>query len=133
LKKYIVLICTGLVVSGCVPVGFWVKEGVRLSDHQRTQTGCEVKAAQDVPTNTQVGWAPYVGVYSADQNANLRQRVIAQCMGDNGYQLVELPQCSGTLTSEVRSGKRPPKERMHVSPQSCWVSMPDGSFAMVTP
>lgn len=126
-------VAIAVLLAGCVPASFWIKDGVSLARYQRDQTGCEVTGTQQVPTNTQFGWAPYTGIYSADTNTALRQRVIAQCMTDRGYRRVELPACPGDTASAVRSGDLPRRPSMKITSESCHVAMMDGSYRLYTP
>lgn len=126
MKKTGTLLATLALLAGCVPTQYWVKNGVTLAQYQREQTQCEVTGAQSVPTNTQVGWAPYVGIYSADTNSGLRDRVIAQCMTDKGYQYVELPTCGSDIAAKFRSGEITAREKMLVTPQTCVISTGNG-------
>ncbi len=75
-----------VLVSGCVPSEFYVKQGVTYDRYERDGVACATAATQAVPTNTQVTWAPYVGIYSVDTNAPLRDKNMEICMRDRGYQ-----------------------------------------------
>jgi hypothetical protein len=84
-KRATLLFTLALSLTGCVTNEFYVKNGVTLDMYERDGVGCATTATQAVPTNTQIGWAPYVGIYSADTNAPLRDKNMEICMRDRGY------------------------------------------------
>lgn len=127
------LIVLALVLQGCVPTEIWLREGISGADRNRIVTNCQVKATQNVPTNTQVGWAPYVGIYSADTNTNLRAQVITQCYADKGLRRVELPICSAEISNAIRKTRPTGHKRIRVTEQTCYVQMYDGSQYIYTP
>lgn len=131
MKKWMVVLA--LALPGCVPTEIWLREGITVADRSRIVTNCQVAATQNVPTNTQVGWAPYVGIYSADTNATLRNRVITQCFADKGLRRVELPVCSAEVSSAIRAKRPSGRERIKVTENTCYVQMLDGSQYIYNP
>ena len=119
-----------LLIAGCVDQEFFVRQNVTYDRYERDFVGCATRATQEVPTNTQVGWMPYVGVYSADTNAALRGKNFELCMRDRGYQKVKVPYCEGNkLKAATAQAKRPQGRgrKMTINKASCWVGKPDGS------
>ncbi len=110
------LSCLLSLLAGCAPLSIYHKEGTSVSRMQSDLLSCEVAAAQDVPIATELRREPpyYVPgdrvcysngkcylrggyyipgrVYTVDANRGLRSRVQAQCMADQGYSPVTLPQ-----------------------------------------
>lgn len=123
-------------LSGCVSSEFYVKQGVSADRYERDGVGCATAAAQAVPTNTQVAWAPYVGIYSVDTNNVLRDKNMEICMRDRGYQRVPVPYCAGTdVTKATEMSKRPrdPNKMMHVTADSCYILDGKGAPFLYTP
>lgn len=119
-----------LLVGGCVDQEFFVRQNVTYDRYERDFVGCATRATQEVPTNTQVGWMPYVGVYSADTNAALRGKNFELCMRDRGYQKVKMPYCQGEKLKAATAQAKAPQNRqrkMKVTSASCWVGKADGS------
>lgn len=130
------LIVVAIALSGCVPQEFFVKNNVTYDRYERDSLACATKVTQQVPTNTQVGWAPYVGVYSSDTNAPLRAANFELCMRDKGYQKVQVPMCSGDQTAALATGfgsdaRR--AQRMKVKSNSCFVMNSKGEQLLYTP
>lgn len=117
-------------VSGCVEQQVFVKQDVTYDRYERDFVGCSTKATQAVATNTQVGWAPYVGIYSYDTNTALRVKNLELCMRDLGYQQVVMPFCAGDRQTRAMAEARQPQDRnrrMTIQPNSCYVNRPDGT------
>ena len=135
MHRGIALICC-LGLSACVTQEYFVKQNVTYDQYERDFVGCATKASQDVPTNTQVGWAPYVGIYSQDTNAALRQKNFGLCMRDMGYQSVPLNFCSGDAATQARKAaslRQNRENRMKITSQTCYVTKADGSPFLYTP
>ena len=131
-----VLILVSFLLTGCVSNEFFVKQGVTFDKYERDSVGCATTATQAVPTNTQVGWAPYVGLYSVDTNSALRSKNLEICMRDRGYQKVAIPYCSGDAMKAATERAKQPQDRtrrMKITANSCYVLGPDGSPALYTP
>jgi hypothetical protein len=117
-------------VAGCVDQDFFVRQNVTYDKYERDSVSCATRATQQVPTNTQVGWAPYVGVYSTDVNAALRAKNLEICMRDKGYQKVKIPFCQGERLKAATAASKSPQirsKRMKINKTSCWLNRPDGS------
>jgi hypothetical protein len=125
-----------LLLSGCVPNEFYVQQGVTLDRYERDGVGCATLATQAVPTNTQVTWAPYVGIYSVDTNSPLRDKNMEICMRDKGYQRIAIPYCTGDALSAGTAMAKQPSDRtrqMRISSASCYVIARDGAPFLYTP
>jgi hypothetical protein len=123
-------------LSGCVTSEFYVKQGVTLDRYQRDTVGCATSATQAVPTNTQVSWAPYVGIYSVDTNEGLRGQNLEICMRDRGYQKVAIPYCAGDALASATESSKTPQDRnrkMIISQSSCYVFDAAGNPYLFTP
>ena len=119
-----------LAVSGCVSQDFWVRNSVTYDKYERDFVGCQTLATQAVPTNTQVGWVPYGGVYSVDTNSPLRLKNFEICMRDRGYSQQPIPYCSGDALTAADAQARLPVDRnrrMKISANSCYTFGPDGT------
>lgn len=150
------LITLGLatfVLAACGPLGIYHKPGAQVSTMNRALTNCEVEALAKVPVDRRVERDPVrivprrvcdsdgncnviydrVGgeVRSYDNNAELRQRVLGQCMADGGYRYVELPACPQAVKRAV------PQAATTIMPQltsnSCSIRNSDGTWQIVTP
>jgi hypothetical protein len=120
-KRATLLFTLALSLTGCVTNEFYVKNGVTLDMYERDGVGCATTATQAVPTNTQIGWAPYVGIYSADTNAPLRDKNMEICMRDRGYQKIPVPYCAGEKLKEATAAVQTtpdPNTRMRISKNS---------------
>lgn len=120
--KRLAIVCS-IVLSGCeVPPSEYIfKPNATVAQKDKDDFNCDLRAAQAVPSNMQVGITPtyttplttscyggsnsvnctttggqvYGGdVYSYDANSSLRSEYWAQCMIDKGYSGVDLPTCS---------------------------------------
>ena len=135
-KSLIIAFSVGVSVSGCVSNEFFVKQGVTFDRYERDSVSCATQATQSVPTNTQVGWAPYVGLYSVDTNEGLRGKNLEICMRDRGYQKVAIPYCAGPSLKAATEKAKLPQDRnkkMRITKDSCYVFGADGTPALHTP
>lgn len=142
-----------LLLIGCTPFGLYHKAGVPVAEMQRARLGCEVSAVQSAPVANQIRRTPpryiparrhcnaagncyYRGgywidgdIYTVDVNAGLRNRVERQCMADQGFVYITLPNCASGVASQVpvrATTVLPP-----VGPQSCVIRNPDGTWQIV--
>lgn len=125
-----------LCLTGCVDREFFVRQNVTYDKYERDYVECGTQATQQVPTNTQVGWAPYVGIYSVDTNTELRMRNFEICMRDRGYSEVTLPYCQNEALQSAQSEMALPQDRsrrMRIVPGSCYVLKADGSPYLYSP
>ena len=128
-QKFSTLLLFSIVLSGCVDQEFYVRQGVSLDLYQRDTVSCATTATQAVPTNTQMGWAPYVGVYSVDTNVALRTANLDICLRDRGYQKVTIPYCAdGNLQAATAAAALPndPSRRMNIRADSCYINTVSG-------
>ena len=101
------------VLAGCAPLDTYYKPGATVANMQRTTTECAVSALEKVPPSTQLvrdppqfvpphqrcnsqgqchvtpGYFVPGAVYEIDPNAQLRRRVVGQCMADAGFDPVQ--------------------------------------------
>lgn len=134
--KKIILLFPLILTTGCVDQSFFVKQNISYDQYERQYVGCATKATQNVPTNTQVAWAPYVGIYSTDTNAALRQKNFDICMRDGGYQEVTLPYCTGDALKQAQAQASEPKNlkrKMKINSGSCYISTGSGQPYLYTP
>ena len=134
--KRLALVALSVSLSGCVANDIYVKQGVTMDRYERDGVGCATEATQAVPTNTQVGWAPYVGIYSADTNLPLREKNMEICMRDRGYQKVSLPYCSGAALKAATAEAKLPRsstKTMRVGTGSCYIMDAKGQAYLYTP
>lgn len=123
------LLPAAIFLSGCIDQSFFVKQNVTYDRYERDYIGCATTATQNVPTNTQVGWAPYVGIYSADTNSALRLKNFELCMRDKGYQQRSLPYCQNEkaqLARDLMNAPRDRTRRMKITSQSCYITQTNG-------
>ncbi|NCO21791.1 MAG: hypothetical protein GW905_07270 [Rhodobacterales bacterium] len=142
------------VLAGCAPYSGYYKAGQTVARLNTDQTACEVKGAQDVPPNTQLRRTPVElipareicdrhgkcsviparieggEVYSYDANADLRARVVAQCMADKGYEKVSIPPCPDSVAKVAAS--RAPGVLPPLGPNICVAQGADGGLIFVT-
>jgi hypothetical protein len=125
-----------MVLSGCVTTEMFVKQGVTMDRYERDTVGCATKVTQAVPTNTQVAWAPYVGIYSVDTNSGLRSANLDICMRDKGYQKRPVPYCQGDIMKDATAAAAMPpdsKRRLNITADTCYVNRADGRQFIYTP
>ena len=145
--------CLLSVLAGCAPLSIYHKEGTSVSRMQSDLLSCEVAAAQDVPIATELRREPpyYVPgdrvcysngkcylrggyyipgrVYTVDANRGLRSRVQTQCMADQGYSPVTLPQCSNAVARQVPPGVT--KTLPALAEKNCVIRNDDGTWQIV--
>ena len=150
---WILLGLTTLALAACTPVSTFYREGASVNRLIADDTDCAVVAIAKAPVSNQVRRAPprYVSggtscdangtcvtrpgyfvpgeVFTVDVNAPLRSRVKSQCMFGRGYQLIDLPPCSGSVASSASPFSRLPP----LTEQSCAVRARDGTALAVTP
>ena len=105
------------------PEPMFVKEGVSFRQYQRDTISCLTSSAQAVPANTQLGWQPYVGLYTADTNAQLRDAASDLCLREKGYSKVTLPLCESDIRMNGVYGPQTetdPNKKLHIGPGSCY-------------
>ncbi|MFK7870418.1 MAG: hypothetical protein AB8B58_14415 [Roseobacter sp.] len=149
------LCLTGLLLFmiACSPVRLYHKAGVPVAQMERAELACRIDAVESAPVANQIrqGPARYVParrycnsagacqirggyfvegeIYSVDVNAGLRREIERQCMADQGFTYIELPQCSSGVSSAVPAAATevlPP-----VSAQSCVIRNADGTYQIV--
>ncbi|MGR3511071.1 MAG: hypothetical protein ACU0FF_17420 [Sulfitobacter sp.] len=142
------------VLAGCAPLDTYYKPGATVANMQRTTTECAVSALEKVPPSTQLvrdppqfvpphqrcnshgqchvtpGYFVPGAVYEIDPNAQLRRRVVGQCMADAGFDPVSIPACPSSVAraAPVMSTTTLPA----LNAKSCAIRNRDGSFQIVT-
>lgn len=152
-KRILAVVFAAALLVGCMPLDTYYKAGASVSRMERDRTTCEVRALRDAPVATQIRraapifvpperycdsngnctvyggyWEPGP-IYTVDVNADLRERVQAQCMMDRGYVEVSLPPCSQQVA------KATPPARTTVFPKltetACVIRNSDKSWQIV--
>lgn len=114
-----------VLLGGCAPLGVYYKAGAPVAAADRALLECRVDAANTVPVQqvTRVIPGPRMPprrvcdsegnctmvpghymppeIVSEDANARLRKQVVTQCMADQGYQFVRIPNCSAGISQAV--------------------------------
>lgn len=129
LCKSVVATISAVSLTACAgPEPMYVKEGVTYLQYQRDTVSCLTQAAQAVPSNTQLSWKPYVGLYTADTNEPLKVANADLCLREKGYSKVTVPLCDQAVRTQGMYGPQTdtdPNKRMHVGPGSCYYIGPD--------
>jgi hypothetical protein len=153
MKRIAFSIAALLALSACdTGLSFYYKPGQSVSRLQTDHTNCEVQALRDAPVANEIrqsapiyfpgrsycdasgcwsGPGYWAGghVYTVDTNRGLRQRVLAQCMAQKGYQPVDLPACSPAVRSAVA-----PKQTTVIpklTESSCAIRLDGGGWQIV--
>lgn len=133
LKKCVLLSVTSMVIlSGCVPTTAWYKGSASQKRANSQLTECQVNATKDVPTSIEkkvtggvlIGYIYIPTTSDVDTNDQLRNKVVAQCMTNKGYQPVELPVCPGNVVMPDMN------KRVTISSKSCFKQLSGGYFAI---
>ncbi len=121
-------LCVMCILAACQPLRTYYAEGVSVATLDRDNTTCDVAALKAAPVANVVRQGPprfirhricnayghcrYSGgywvpgeIYTVDVNADLRARVKAQCMGDRGYDFVEIPACPPAVANAAPPGE----------------------------
>ena len=142
-------------VAGCTPLGLFYKAGTPVARADRDLLNCRVLAASKVPVrqvtrvipgprlpprqicdaagvcHTVPGrWLP-PEVFTEDANDGLRREVVAQCMGDQGYEYVRIPHCPAGIANAVTPAQT--TVMPHLKENSCVVRGQGGVWQIVTP
>ncbi len=143
-----------LTLAACGPLSIFYKPGASVARLQNDQTRCEVSALKDAPVANQIRQRPPIyipgnrvcsssgscyytpgywidgGVYTVDVNADLRGRVLTQCMANKGYRPVEIPPCPSSVASQVPVAQT--QKLPTLTERSCAIKNQDGSWQIVT-
>jgi len=143
-----------VLLGGCAPLGVFYKPGAPVAVVDRALLDCRVEAAQKVPVRqvTRVipgafmpprrvcdnkgncrllpGFRDPPSYVTEDANTGLRKDVVTQCMADQGYQYVRIPNCSAGISQAVTPKQTTIYPRLHES--SCVVRK-SGVWQIVTP
>tara|TARA_R110002124_G_C8718378_1_gene495510 strand:- start:194 stop:667 length:474 start_codon:yes stop_codon:yes gene_type:complete len=142
------------VLAGCTPLDTYYKPGATVANMQRTTTECAVSALEKVPPSTQLvrdppqfvpphqrcngqgqchvtpGYFVPGAVYEVDPNAQLRRRVVGQCMTDAGFAPVSIPACPTNVAKAAPRASTTTLPALNAN--SCAIRNRDGSFQIVT-
>ena len=129
------------VLAGCTPLDTYYKPGATVANMQRTTTECAVSALEKVPPSTQrcngqgqchvtPGYFVPGAVYEVDPNAQLRRRVVGQCMTDAGFAPVSIPACPTNVAKAAPRASTTTLPALNAN--SCAIRNHDGSFQIVT-
>jgi hypothetical protein len=140
-------------LGACAPLRIYHQPGVEVAQMQRDLLACEINALQSAPVANEIRQAPprYVParrycdstgacytrggffidgeIFTVDTNAELRTRVERQCMNDQGYQYVEIPNCATGIADRVPVAATVVLPQ--IGPQSCAIRNEDGTFQIV--
>lgn len=143
-----------LALAACGPLTIFYKPGISVARMQNDQTNCEVRAQKDAPVANQIRQRPPIdvpgnricnpdgscysspgywidgGVYTVDVNADLRSRVLTQCMAQRGYRPVDIPPCPASVANQVPRGQT--QKLPTLTQNSCSIRNQDGSWQIVT-
>lgn len=141
----------------CGPVDIWYKPDGTSTKAKTDLTNCEVQAVQQVPPNVVTRTTPTLAspalnscyrvggtlqcrgfphVYApptitqVDLNADLRGRVVEQCMTQKGYAPVSLPKCSD---ADLANAGSPLRSAAPGTPSACVVRTNEDTWAVVAP
>ena len=128
-----VAVAVSLAAAGCGPTNlshlnreFFLKQGVTYDRYERDILACANQATSAAPNSTQVGWMPYVGIYSYDPNDALRAANLEVCMRDKGYTSTAVPHCDLAIRDSVAAtgfGRKDAlSQRLNVRKDSCYVN-----------
>jgi hypothetical protein len=148
------LIGIALALGACEPMSLFHRPGVSVAQMQSDSTECEVQALRDAPVASQMRQNPPVfipgntfcnadgqcrtspgtwipGAYSTvDVNADLRSRVMQQCMAKRGYQPVTLRDCSSGIRAAVTPAQTTILPKL--TETSCVIRHDGGAWQIVT-
>lgn len=155
IKLNSVFLCTiAFVLSGCLPLSVYYKEGAQVSRIDSDQVQCDVFALKQVPQDIRRRYIPPVyqtrkhcnslghcsvrrillapGKWERfDANIGLREKVSAQYMIARGYDRVQLRACSPAVieaTPITATQVQPP-----LTSQSCAIRIKGDKYQIVTP
>ncbi len=150
MPRLMLLLCL-VALAACAPPPLFHKAGAGPDQVAALRTQCEVAALRDVPRDIRTTYVPpryiphfYHGPHgrfhrgfvrvepgrteSYDANADLRARVVDQCMAEAGFRPVRLPACTRDTPAPTAGSAQPP-----LGPTSCARRLPDGGWQVVTP
>lgn len=126
---------SAVLLSGCIEQTAMVRPGITYGRYEADRTSCMAKTVREIPNNTQIGWAPYVGIYSVDVNSGVKRKVYEQCMRSKGYRRAELPACDAETIKVAQSAIRSDSiQRMKLGQPSemCWFIDREGEERLFT-
>ena len=149
-----ILFLVPCLLSGCIPLSIYYREGASLDLVERDTLRCEVQALEKAPVANQIRRDPptyvpgrkvckengvcYVTaghfipgeVYSVDVNADLRRRVERQCMADKGYAPTDIPACSNAVAQSAPARVTTTLPRL--TAKSCFIRYNSDQIQIVT-
>jgi len=152
--RFYIMGLAAILLSGCLPLSVYYREGAEVSRIERDQTACDVQALSEVPKRILTRYIPPTYSYRQscnaagacktvrillspgryeqyDANEGLRARAAAQCMADKGYQKVSVKPCPGDVIEEtvITSTRVQPR----LTKDSCAIRIRGGKYQIVTP
>lgn len=146
-------ICSTVVLTGCLPLNTYYREGAKLNALLADETACEVDALAKAPVANEIRREPprYVRerrickangncyhtggywipgeVYTVDVNKPLRKKLELQCMSGKGYAPVEIPACPSGIADAAPA--RASEVLPRLTSDSCAIRYKDGRFQIV--
>ena len=141
-------------LAGCTPLSLFYKEGAPVQRLNSDLADCKLKGLRDIPVDQDTRYIPGQEVPKTicdangfcqtvwvqitpdkietyDANEDAREDYVEACMGRQGYQPVQLPQCSDAIeqsTPLAATTVLPP-----LSSESCAIRFRTGQYQIVTP
>ncbi|MCV3270922.1 hypothetical protein [Roseobacter sinensis] len=141
-------------LASCAPLSIYHRDGAPVSRMQSDLLSCQISALEDVPVSNQIRQEPPVyiparrycnsdgrcytrggyfeegRIYTVDVNADLRRKAEGQCMADQGYRPVTLPNCPNSVFRAAPKASTQVLPRLN--PRSCAIRYQDGTWQIVT-
>ena len=148
------MVCAAVLLSGCLPLSVYYREGVEVSRIEQDRTACDVQALQEVPKRILTRYIPPTYSYRQrcnaagacktvrillspgrweryDANEGLRARAAAACMAGKGYAKVKLKPCPPDVVEETAITATRVQPRLTAN--SCVIRIRGGKYQIVTP
>ncbi|MEM8776540.1 MAG: hypothetical protein AAGF53_16010 [Pseudomonadota bacterium] len=154
INKVLLFPLAAAVLTSCAPLSVYYQEGAEVSRIDATLLDCRTSALAKVPEKLRKRYIPPVyttrsycyasgkcyyqrillspGYFETyDANQGLRSQVTDQCMFDEGFEIVEIPQCNLEVTQQttIRATQVQPK----LQDNSCSIRVEGGRYQIVNP
>lgn len=153
-NRMILLLGTTLMLTGCLSVPIYYREGAQVARVERDDLNCRIEAQSRVPPKMRSDYIPPVyderlacnaagactmvrfmvspGHWERyDANEGLRTEAAQQCMADKGYARIRLPICTGDVAREA--DRTPTSVQPAITPGACILKLGSGRYQIVTP